>query len=101
MQLKLIKLDSLENKTSKTIVMFCINTLNNLNIFLYKLIAYSADNTNTNFGGRDRHGTNNIYFKLQSILSKDIKGIGCPAHILHYETSYIHTLMYFLLTWSL
>ena len=44
-------------------------------VLLYKLIAYSADNTNTNFGGRDRHGTNNVYFKLQSILSKDIEGI--------------------------
>ncbi|KAF0685300.1 protein FAM200B-like, partial [Aphis craccivora] len=78
MQLKLIKLNSLENETSETIVKFCINTLNNLNISLHKLIAYSADNTNTNFGGRDRHGTNNVYFKLQSILSKDIEGIGCP-----------------------
>jgi len=87
MQLKLIKLNSLENETSETIVKFCIDTLNNLNISLHKLIAYSADNTNTNFGGRDRHGTNNVYFKLQSILSKDIEGIGCPAHILHNTAS--------------
>lgn len=87
MQLKLMKLDSLENETSETIVSFCINTLNNLNISLEKLIAYSADNTNTNFGGRERHGTNNVHFKLKSKLSKDIEGIGCPAHILHNTAS--------------
>jgi hypothetical protein len=68
-------------------VKFYTYTLNNLNISLHKLIAYSADNINTNFGGRDRHGTNNVYFKFKSILSKDIEGIGCPAHILHNTTS--------------
>ncbi|CAH1107075.1 unnamed protein product [Psylliodes chrysocephalus] len=87
MQLKLLKLDSLENETSEIIVTFCINTLKNLNIPLEKLMAYSADNTNTNFGGRDRQGTNNVHFKLKSKLSKGIEGIGCPAHILHNTAS--------------
>lgn len=87
MKPKLIKLDSLENETSETIVTYCINTLNNKIISIQKLIAYSANNTNTNFGGRDRHGTNNVYFKLQSKLSKGIEDIGCPAHNLRNAAS--------------
>lgn len=87
LQLKLMKLESLENETSDTIVTYCINTLENLNISLEKLTAFSADNTNTNFGGRERQGTNNVFFKLQTKLSKNIEGIGCPAHILHNTAS--------------
>jgi hypothetical protein len=37
---------------------------------LEKIIAISADNTNTNFGGKKRKGKNNLYYKLQE---KNIK----------------------------
>jgi len=87
LKVKLIKISSLENETSETITNYCVNTLNNLVIPLEKLTAFSADNTNTNFGGRERRGTNNVYYKLQKELSKNIEGVGCPAHILHNTAS--------------
>lgn len=72
-QLKLVKFDSLENKTSKTYLMYCIYTLNYLNIPLNKLTKHSADYTNINFGERNRYGTNNVYFKLQSYYQNKSK----------------------------
>ncbi|KAG8234289.1 hypothetical protein J437_LFUL015014 [Ladona fulva] len=49
----------------------------------HKLIAYSADNTNANFGGKARRGTNNIFYKLNENLNQNIIGVGCAAHIIH------------------
>lgn len=63
-QLKLTKLNYFENKTSETIVKYCINTLNNLNISLIKTNSIQHKNTNTNFRKKNKHGTNNVYFKL-------------------------------------
>ncbi|CAK1594251.1 unnamed protein product [Parnassius mnemosyne] len=83
LQIKLLKIDSLPNETSDTITSFCIKSLQDQNIPVQNIVAFSGDNTNTNFGGRDRYGVNNVFFKLKEILSKDIEGIGCPAHILH------------------
>ncbi|CAG5005597.1 unnamed protein product [Parnassius apollo] len=87
LQIKLLKIDSLPNETSDTITSFCIKSLQDQNIPVQNIVAFSGDNTNTNFGGRDRYGVNNVFFKLKEILSKDIEGIGCPAHILHNTAS--------------
>jgi hypothetical protein len=46
-----------------------------------------CDNTNTNFGGVNRNGTNNIFHKLKVEIGKDMEGIGCSAHILHSTVS--------------
>ena len=46
-----------------------------------KVIALSADNTNTNFGGLNRKGENNLHKKLNKSLNRTIIGIGCNAHI--------------------
>lgn len=48
-----------------------------------KVVAISADNTNTNYGGKKRKGKNNLYFKLQEKSENNLIGIGCPAHIVH------------------
>lgn len=48
-----------------------------------KIIAYCGDNTNANFGGKERRGTNNVYNKLIKYLNKKIIGVGCAAHIIH------------------
>jgi hypothetical protein len=48
-----------------------------------KVIAISADNTNTNFGGRQRKGNINLYYKLQEKTSNNLTGIGSPAHVVH------------------
>lgn len=87
LKIKLLKLDTLKNETSDTITSFCLKSLTDLNIPTEKMVAFSADNTNSNFGGRDRRGTNNVFCKLNENLSKNLEGIGCPAHILHNTAS--------------
>jgi len=48
-----------------------------------KVIAFSADNTNCNFGGVARNGKNNLFYKLKKIFNKDLIGVGCATHILN------------------
>lgn len=38
---------------------------------------------NTNFGGIDRKGQNNIFFKLKESIQNELEEVGCSAHILH------------------
>lgn len=46
-------------------------------------MAFCGDNTNCNFGGKNRKGVNNVYAKLNTSLGKTLIGIGCGAHIIH------------------
>lgn len=48
-----------------------------------KIVAFCGDNTNCNFGGKNRKGSNNIYAKLNLSLGRQLIGIGCGAHIVH------------------
>ena len=48
-----------------------------------KCVAFGGDNTNTNFGGRLRKGTNNVFSKFKESMNESMEGVGCPAHILH------------------
>jgi len=51
---------------------------------LQKVVAFSADNTNANFDGAERRGTNNVYAKLKACLGRnELLAISCNAHILH------------------
>lgn len=47
-----------------------------------KFVCFCADNANTNFDGRSRGGTSNIFYKLKC-YQPSIVGIGCSLHILH------------------
>jgi hypothetical protein len=79
---KMIKLGDLKNETAVTIATYLEETLRNFNLF-EKCVAFSADNCNTNFGGINRKGNNNIYALLKQKTGRDIIGIGCPVHIVH------------------
>lgn len=46
------------------------------------LTGFVADNTNSNFGGVEQRGTNNLFFRLRQ-QKQGLIGLGCPAHILH------------------
>lgn len=48
-----------------------------------KVVALSADNTNTNFGGSSRRGKNNVFHKLKSKLNRTLIGVGCTSHIIN------------------
>lgn len=81
-QTKLVNLDSLTNETSDTIVDYIRYSLAKLGI-LDKVVSFASDNTNTNFGGVNRRGTENVYFKLKTLLNRELIGAGCPVHIVH------------------
>jgi len=59
----LLKLGSLNNERFETVTEYCRVSLENLNISLKKLIAFCGNNTNTNFGGLNRGGSNNVFSK--------------------------------------
>lgn len=82
-KVKLLKLGNLKGETSEIIADFCIESIWSLQIDVPKCIAFSSDNTNTNFGGRARMGKNNVFTRLKATFGSQIQGIGCPAHILH------------------
>lgn len=48
-----------------------------------KIVALSADNTNTNFGGVLRRGKNNLFTHLNGNVEYNIIGIGCSVQILN------------------
>lgn len=81
LQIKLLDLSTLPNETSESISLMLSSALNEHHI-LHKLIAFSGDNCNTNFGGKNRSGNNNVYCKLKT-TNENLIGVGCPAHIVH------------------
>jgi hypothetical protein len=48
-----------------------------------KIIAFSGDNCNTNFGVDARKGTKNVFTILNNNLKTNICGMYYAAHILH------------------
>lgn len=48
-----------------------------------KVVCLGADNCNTNFGGQNRTGLNNVFYHLKQKLNHGLIGIGCCAHIVH------------------
>lgn len=70
------------NETSETIGTELLNAGKEWKID-DKVIALSADNCPTNFGGVSRRGQNNVFARLKQNLGREIIGIGCAAHIIH------------------
>ena len=48
-----------------------------------KIISVCADNTNKNFGGSRRGGSNNVFALINRSLRTKIVGAGCSGHIIH------------------
>jgi hypothetical protein len=82
-QVKLLDLHKLSGETSQIVTDAIMKTLDLVSVS-QKVVAFPADNTNSNFGGAERRGTNNIHTKLKAELKRDaLLGLGCSAHILH------------------
>lgn len=81
-KVKILEFREQPGETSDIIVDYLkeVLSLNNLN---KKIVAFCGDNTNCNFGGKNRKGSNNVYAKLQKSLERQIIGIGCGAHVVH------------------
>lgn len=73
---------SIPNEQSSTVSSMLMDVIHTYNLY-QKIIAYSADNTNLNFGGVERQGRNNVWRKLQLELNRNVIGNGCNAHIMH------------------
>lgn len=82
MQVKILDFVSLPGETSKIVSNSLLETLNKNNL-TNKLVAYCADNANTNFGGVNRKGDNNIFSEIKNKLPLKILGVGCAAHIVN------------------
>lgn len=65
-QVSLIDIQSQQNETSETISNYVYDSLRDKNL-TNKLVAYSADNAATNFGGKDRNGQNNVFALLKTL----------------------------------
>lgn len=78
---KLLDFTAQQGETSDIIFRLLLKTSNDYNI-RQKIVGFSADNTNTNFGGSARGGTNNVFYKMKNEFP-NIVGVGCAAHIVH------------------
>lgn len=66
-QVKLLELENQRCETAEVISDYVMQVLKNHEL-LEKVIGFCADNTNTNFGGSNRRGINNVFAKLQDSL---------------------------------
>lgn len=70
------------NERSETIVNEIVETGTRWHV-LQKINAFAGDNCNTNFGGANRNGENNVFYRLKQTLHRSIAGVGCTCHIIH------------------
>lgn len=84
-QTKVLEVTEQKNETSDTIVKMLVDLLRKYKL-LDKVKCFSGDNCNTNFGGVDRNGTNNVYHKLKTVINENLVGLGCPVHVVSNAT---------------
>ncbi|XP_065306611.1 uncharacterized protein [Dermacentor albipictus] len=81
-QTKLLEINTLPGETSAMVSQYIMDALE-ANQVTSKLVAFSANNANCNFGGAARNGKNNVFSRLQDSMDHKILGIGCAASIVH------------------
>lgn len=81
-QIKVFEVTNLKGETANILSTYIIESLKKHKLS-DKIIAFSGDNCNTNFGGVLRKGSNNDFSILNNNLKTNIFGVGCAAHILH------------------
>lgn len=81
-QIKVLEFTNLKGETSDILSSYIMEILTKHKL-AHKIIAFTGDNCNTNFGGAARRGTKNVFTILNNNLKTNICGIGCAAHILH------------------
>jgi hypothetical protein len=87
LNVKLLRVDDLKNEKSKTITEYLMDSLEKHQLSI-KCVAFCGDNCNTNFGGVQRNGRNNVFHHLKDMMNPKIIGVGCPIHILHNATEH-------------
>lgn len=79
-QSKILNITNKQNETSDTISSMIVNELKETNL-ISKCVGFSGDNCNTNFGGVNRAGFENVFYKLKAQIKENIIGVGCPLHV--------------------
>lgn len=80
---RILEVKDFPGETSDIVTDYILKVLKNHRLDT-KILGFCADNTNTNFGGVQRKGRNNIFTKLKSNLGgRELVGIGCAGHILN------------------
>ncbi|CAI6349856.1 unnamed protein product [Macrosiphum euphorbiae] len=80
--INIFEVTNLKGETANILSTYIIESLKKHKL-TDKIIAFSSDNCNTNFGGILRKGSNNVFSILNKNLKTNIFGVGCAAHILH------------------
>lgn len=75
-----LTIEKIDNERAVTIRDVLVKTAADWNI-TQKVIAFGSDNCNTNFGGIERNGENNVFALLKKSLGRDVFGLGCLFHI--------------------
>ncbi|KAL4098108.1 hypothetical protein QTP88_022777 [Uroleucon formosanum] len=81
-QIKVLEFTNLKGETSDILSSYIMEILTKHKLS-HKIIAFTGDNCNTNFGGAARRGTKNVFTILNNNFKTNISGIGRAAHILH------------------
>jgi len=81
-QVRILDLCELPDEKAETIATMLLNVMEEHHL-KKKTIVFSADNTNSNFGGLNRKGNQNVHKLLEQKIDRKLLGIGCLAHILH------------------
>lgn len=74
--IKILEISELSGESSEIISTYMHKTLDKYGI-KDKLLAICADNTNCNFEGAARRGRNNVFYKMQESLGKNLIGVNC------------------------
>nr|GBO35342.1 hypothetical protein AVEN_113419-1 [Araneus ventricosus] len=81
-QVKLLNFDEVSGESAEILTQYLLQCVKKYKL-KEKLVCYTVDNTNSNFGGVKRKGNENVFRKVQSDLDRLIVGIGCSSYIVH------------------
>ncbi|CAI5780792.1 LOC100492546 [Podarcis lilfordi] len=79
---KIVDFVQITGETAEIIYTASFQTIKHLGLE-HKVVAVSADNTNTNFGGLKKKGSNNVLTKMKEGLGKNILCLGYNAQMIH------------------
>lgn len=83
LQVKLLDFTDLPGETSEMIASFLASVLSKHKLNPRRCLAFSADNANVNFGGKNMRGSNNVFARLKESVNSALIPLGCPSHIVH------------------
>ncbi|KAJ8415662.1 hypothetical protein AAFF_G00402190 [Aldrovandia affinis] len=82
-EIKPLDFVELRGETAKQIASEILSVMHKFNLE-NKVVAFSADNTNTNFGGLNQIERQNVHTKVKAAVQREVIGLGCPAHIMQH-----------------